>query len=259
MKVLAKLTFAIGLFVGGSLAYAAVHKEIGKDEGERQPVLLELFTSEGCSSCPPADKLLQKLEASQPVPGAQLIVLSEHVDYWNHSGWSDPFSSAVFSERQRDYATTFRGDDVYTPQLVVDGAAGLVGSNAAGARDEILKAEKQQKTPVHLTNVSRQSDRVLAHLEIAASDGGRRNALIYVALADNEQRSEVSGGENAGRSLSHVAVARAFIRVGAIGADGFSKDLVVPLRSGGKNGLRIIAVVQDRSSRRVLGVTQQIL
>ena len=115
---------------------------------EPVPVLLELFTSEGCSSCPPADQLLEKIDRDQPVPGTDLIVLSEHVDYWNRIGWTDPFSSSDFSRRQQAYAAQFGTDDIYTPQLVVDGEKAVVGGNWPMAARAIQQSLREPKIPV---------------------------------------------------------------------------------------------------------------
>lgn len=114
----------------------------------RIPVLLELFTSEGCSSCPPADRLLATLDERQPEARAELIVLSEHVDYFNYLGWKDPFSAEVFSERQESFSGKPHFDGVYTPQLVVDGRFGFVGSDDAAASAAIRKAVQEPKIPL---------------------------------------------------------------------------------------------------------------
>src|SRR5271169_3993333 len=122
------------------------------DTALHTPVLVELFTSEGCSDCPPADALLERLDRSQPVNGAELIVLSEHVDYWNDIGWKDPFSSHEYSERQSAYAAQFGRGSIYTPQMVVDGHIEFVGSDERRATQEIENATKVRKIPVSISS-----------------------------------------------------------------------------------------------------------
>src|SRR4051794_31422178 len=122
-----------------SLVQFSAQAAMAQSPSSRVPVLVELFTSEGCSDCPPADALLAKLDATQPIMGAQIIVLSEHVTYWNHQGWSDPFSFEAMTERQEKYGRRFRLDSSYTPQMVVDGAEQFVGSNAHALSEAVRK------------------------------------------------------------------------------------------------------------------------
>src|SRR5208282_2468292 len=118
------------------------------------PVLVELFTSEGCSSCPPADALLAKMDSMQPIRGTQLIVLSEHVDYWNHDGWTDPFSSASITERQNEYVRALKLNTAYTPQFVVDGYEELQAHDGAQVAQGLEKAAAVPKVPMRITSVS---------------------------------------------------------------------------------------------------------
>ncbi len=224
---------------------------------EKTPVLLELFTSEGCSSCPPADKLLEAVDRLQPIPGANIIVLSEHVDYWDQLGWRDPFSSAALSNRQAQYAARLHRDGAYTPQLIVDGQAEMVGSDGPAAKSAILKALGLEKLRVNLSRPSREGSYVTVRVEIPSGPKGA--ASMYVALADSRVQSPVGGGENAGRSLLHVAVVRTFIDAGHVRAgDSFSREVRLEVPAGaGANGLRVIAFLQDQKSGRILGVSEQ--
>lgn len=222
----------------------------------RVPVLLELFTSEGCSSCPPADRLLASFDR-QPVPGAGLIVLSEHVDYWNQLGWKDPFSSAQFSARQQEYTEKFHMGGVYTPQLVVDGTFGFVGSDADQAESAIRKAMRESKVRIEITHVSRDRDRIAASIRLqgARRDASRGNAVLYIAIAESRAESHVMRGENAGRSLTHVAVVRTLDRVGAIELEnGAAQGVTISVPPGLTGpGLRFVAFLQDGRSGRVIG------
>ncbi|HEY7097358.1 MAG TPA: DUF1223 domain-containing protein [Terriglobales bacterium] len=222
------------------------------------PVLVELFTSEGCSSCPPADRLLQQLDASQPISGAQIIVLSEHVDYWNSIGWKDPFSSSLFSGRQAAYASHFGLSSVYTPQMVVDGFAELTGSDKVRANHAIEGALASEKVPVRLSSIVLNGDSVRAHVDV---DPSKAPADVYVALALNRAESNVKSGENSGHHLTHVAVVQQLQKVGSLTTEKkFSQDVEirVPQKADSSN-LRAIAFVQQPGPGKVLGATLQIL
>ena len=172
-------------------------------DAAKTPVVLELFTSEGCSSCPPADRLLQSLDQKQPFSRTDLIVLSEHVDYWNGSAWVDPYSSKLFSERQRSYAEYFRLDTVYTPQAVIDGQRETVGSNAVEIRNAVEAATRNQKVAVMLSKAVRDGNRIKFHLTSADLPRAAGPFSVYVAVAENKVQSNVAGGRMAAVHYAH--------------------------------------------------------
>lgn len=225
-------------------------------ENGRTPVLVELFTSEGCSSCPPADALLQRLDRAQPVGGAELIVLSEHVDYWNDIGWSDPYSSHAYSERQSAYAVQFGNGSVYTPQMVVDGRFELVGSDERRASQAIGEAAKEVKANVDVSVVPGDEKGTILRVKVGPlpSGVGSESADVLLALADNSDESRVSRGENAGRTLQHVAVLRRLSRIGGVDASNeFSRDINLELKLKEGSGTRVVVIVQEPNAGRVLG------
>src|SRR5215831_1193218 len=178
----------------------------------RQPVLVELFTSEGCSSCPPADALLERLDRSQPFPEAEIVVLSEHVDYWNRIGWADPYSSPVLSARQEQYARRFRTQGPYTPQMVVDGRSEFVGSDARTADSAIRAATKHPKSRIHIAE-----DGGSAIIDVSPLPAGTaRKAAVFAAYAADSGTQDVLRGENKGRRLHHVAIVKELKQIGTV-------------------------------------------
>jgi hypothetical protein len=253
------VSVAVVLSIGAWMLALAPQPLHGADAGSdvRTPVLVELFTSEGCSSCPPADRFLQTLDG-QPVPGAEMIVLSEHVDYWNHIGWKDPYSASFYSQRQGAYAKRFGLDSVYTPQMVVDGTSEFVGNDPKLADKAFRKALSVPKLPVHLSSVSADASNTLhAHLETGALDAsfGSREADVYVAVALNRAESQVSAGENSGHRLAHVSVVKSLTKIGALKqGQGLAQDVQLKLERGSDSrSLRLIAFVQEPRQGRVLG------
>lgn len=223
------------------------------------PVLVELFTAEGCSSCPPADVLLQRLVDAQPAGGARIIALGEHVDYWDHQGWKDRFASPALTERQRVYASHFRTESIYTPQMVVDGRAEFVGSDAAAARRAIERAQATKHGVVRMAAESSATDaaRAVLHLVVNVTDlpevtrGDR--ADILVAVTEDQLRSDVKRGENHGRVLEHAAVVRRLTTIaeatGPSASARFDVNLAPEWR---REHLKIIAFVQERRGRAIL-------
>jgi len=228
---------------------------------ERRPVVVELFTSEGCSSCPPADALLARLDKEQFVPGARVIVLSEHVTYWDRLGWRDPFSLEAMTRRQQQYGQRFGLDDVYTPQAVVDGAAQLVGSDERGLRSDISQAAQGDKVQLQIQKVRTSHETVQFKVHIVA-DGHERTARLMAALAEDAIESSVTRGENAGRMLRHVAVVRSMQDLGSSLQDGRSlalkiPDVVIKRDSTARRNLRLVLFLSDAKNGHVLGVDEQ--
>jgi hypothetical protein len=225
----------------------------------RVPVVVELFTSEGCSSCPPADALLARMDETQPVEGAEVIALAQHVDYWNYLGWSDPFSSHELSERQGKYARAFGNDGVYTPQMVVDGRAEFPGGSSDKAFDEIARAAREPKAEVFLSRADVQKDadasvRLSLRVEQPpkVTDGDAADVLL--AITEGGLSSDVARGENSGRKLVHVGVVRRLTKLGELGAGAFSTEVTVALdKSWRRENLRAVVFLQERASRRVVG------
>lgn len=243
-----------------TLGFATLSVARSTSPAARVPVLLELFTSEGCSSCPPADQLLATLDEKQPEPGAELIVLSEHVDYFNSSAWKDPFSARLFTERQEAFSQHPGFDGVYTPQMVVDGRFGFVGSDNAAASPAIRKALRQPKIPLAISGVARERTSVSVRID-SAGDRDLKGAQgrVFIALTEERVESRVSGGENARRTLRHVAVVRELKSAATIDMRGPSTaETRFDLQpEWGAKGMRVVAFIQDPASGYVLGVAER--
>ena len=239
------------------LRAASTRESLTGSDNSRTPVLVELFTSEGCSDCPPADALLERLDRSQPVRGVELIVLSEHVDYWNDIGWRDPYSLHEYSQRQGAYAGHFGIGSVYTPQMVVDGHFEFVGSDERGAIEAIEGAAKTAKIPVSISSVHLEAGNAVSlHVEAGRlpSSSAVRSADVLIATADESDESHVSRGENAGRTLKHISVLRTLTRVGTVDQSGeFSQDVRIRTNRVNAGNLRVVAIVQEAPIGRVLG------
>lgn len=224
-----------------------------------RPVVVELFTSEGCSSCPPADALLKKLSEQQPLEGVQIVALEEHVDYWNHLGWADPFSSDDFSARQNAYAQIFGRDGVYTPQMVVDGKTEFVGSHSAAAREAILKAAAQPKLEVALSlSASATPDKSALEVRISNPQGISPHgpADLWLAVTESNLQSNVKAGENSGELLKHAAVVRSLRKIKTLtDPGGYQGNIELALSSQwSKDNLSAVIFVAEKESRKIIGV-----
>ena len=262
---MASKLFLAGLFCLSITGVSAASLPVGDrtaastENSQPRPVLVELFTSEGCSSCPPADALLEKLDAAPPIAGAQLIVLSEHVDYWDHDGWRDPNSSSSLTERQNAYERILRKDTAYTPQLVVDGDLEASANDAKAVENALERAAAAAKISVRMGKMSVDEGNptvVRTHVE-ADTNSDKRNADVFVVVALDHVESQVLRGENGGRHLTHVAVVQQMTKVGKLQkGKNFAEDVQLKLKPGtDPKNIRLIAFVQESGQGKMLGAT----
>ena len=255
MKLIASLTFiCAAVLAGGSCAVKKVEsrstdENIALTVPDRRPVLVELFTSEGCDSCPAAERTLKFLEDQQVVSGAEIIGLAFHVDYWDQYGWKDRFASSEYTRRQERYALQFRIGSTYTPQMVVDGASQFIGSDMAKAIKSITRYAAAEKG-----TVSAEISEGLLKVSVAGL-GKHGKATVYLAAAEDGLSTNVGGGENRGRKLDHSSVVRNLTVIGRVGADlgEFSAELRPTIQSDwNSDKMRFIVFVQEEADRKIL-------
>jgi hypothetical protein len=242
------------LFMGKmTLAYASGPPDSGEPA---KAVLIELFTSEGCSSCPPADDLLRQINGRRTDSGQLIIGVSEHVTYWNAQGWTDPFSLSVSTERQDEYGRRFGLESVYTPQMIINGETQIVGSDSAALLHALKSETPKESLSVQIVKASIENNVLNIDFTVTGSAPGH-GADIFAILAEDETTSKVLHGENSGRTLSHVSVARSITRIASIKTS-TERNVHLPLSTSAQvpsgQGRHLILFAQASGLGRVLGI-----
>ncbi len=256
------LAVAIGVAAWGPrVNHADGSSGAPRPAGAPVPVLVELFTSEGCSSCPPADALLTRLAGEKTIGNAEVVTLAFHVDYWNRLGWTDRFSSAAFTERQNRYATAWKSDRIYTPQAVVDGRVEFVGTDAARALDAFATSAARPHATVTLALAADDAPPRQRRLRLVIDPpaGAAIAGDVLLAVAEDGLSSAVTAGENARKRLEHTGVVRSLTTVGRLakGAPLRLDSITVPLDAAWASGrLRAVVIVQDDKTREIHGTGQ---
>jgi hypothetical protein len=217
----------------------------------RKAVVVELFTSEGCSSCPPADELLGHLRHDLSAKNIQVIPLGFHVDYWDGLGWKDRFSSAPFTQRQEQYARNLKVDGPYTPEMVVDGTVEFVGNNAGQAQRTIREEASQLEiAQVKISSVG--VDQLNIQVRAPTPSGG--NTLVMLAITEDNLATQIGAGENGGRTLHHAAVVRELRELGKVHEGSFEGTAQLKLQKEWKlQDLRAVVFVQQGTSGKIEG------
>ncbi len=224
------------------------------------PILLELFTSEGCSSCPPVDEWANRIDTTQPVAGSEIIVLNEHVDYWDHDGWKDPYSSADLTVRQRGYGQRLGLKDVYTPQVILDGDNELHLADQNQVNQTFAKLATAPMVAVKIDSLKVEAGKPgVVQGRVAVDTNTQERGDVYVAVALDHAESDVSKGENSGHHLAYVAVVEDLTKIGKLEkGKSFAHDFTVKVKQGvdAKN-LRVVAFVQEPDYGKVIGAAME--
>lgn len=225
----------------------------------RQPLavdILELFTSEGCSSCPPADALLQQIHLKQTPAGRLIVGLSEHVTYWNSLGWKDPYSEQTFTDRQGVYASRLSPEGPYTPQMVLNGRQQFVGSNRTALEQAFRADALGNHADLRIVSSTPRGDGL--DLTFSLTGSPSRQIEIIAVLTDDMDHSDVLRGENSGRSLLHVSVARSLSRIATVNGDTErSLHLQLPdnFRHASGSGHHLVLFAQEPHQGPIVGAT----
>ncbi|HWD88714.1 MAG TPA: DUF1223 domain-containing protein [Mucilaginibacter sp.] len=239
------VTAALGTIAAITTAFITV-----KAPADKGFAVVELFTSEGCSSCPPADALIAKVH--KETSDKPIYILAYHVDYWNRLGWKDAFSSAEYSARQQQYARWLKSSEIYTPQAIVNGSKEFVGSEESTLRNTIkTDLTESAKTELVLTGLKATGNKVTVKYE---TKGATDNSVLMVALVERNAISKVMKGENAGRTLSHVQIVRELQSVKLNNTSG-TASLAVPTGFT-PDGFEMIAFVQNTSNGTITGAAR---
>ena len=247
MKSLTSILLTV-LVICTLLGHTLVYAQANTASKGNHPVLVELFTSEGCSSCPSADLAMAELQNEYATSKKPVYFIAYHVDYWNYLGWKDRFSSPAYTERQQAYAQTFNLSSIYTPQSIVNGKAELVGS-----KKELLRKliDQELDTPIssHLS-LKAHIDKKNNTLQVQYTfDGNPSSSEIQFMLVDKIQHTQVKRGENAGRALAHINVLRQWIHEKA----SEKGTTTIQIRTGIQiSNIRLIAFIQRNSDKRIV-------
>lgn len=250
MRTSSKVAATTAAFIAISIGFSAEHRTV-RAAPVATPIVVELFSSEGCSSCPPADAFLRKLERSQPVSGVAVLPLEFHVDYWNYLGWKDPFSKSEYSERQQRYAESLKNHKVFTPELIVQGSDVLEGADEDGATTTIRTAAQRPLAHVELTL---DGDKVNVKVTNAPGDDADEIYDVWMAVTESGLSTNVADGENRGRRLAHGPIVRNFVHVGRVAKGAFTGQVTAALDPGWKRpNVKRVVFVQGNTSRRIVG------